>query len=332
MKLWIAATAVVVALLGAWHPATADDNLLRQWAKEAYASSQYSSDLWSAKQATGKPNTMRDGDHPTAWAPRSQDSPTEWLELVYEHGVLVSQVSVRETCNPGFVVKIEAYAYGDTLPFLGKLPKGATGWVKLWEGKDTTKKSPGVFTPEIRPSSFVTNRIRITINNRVRGWNEIDAVELAGRSTTAVIVGTSRQWASDARASSQYGTTDWSAKQATGAPDTMRDGDHASAWAPANKSGTFEWLELTYSRPAVPAEINIRETYNPGFVVGIEAYDGPNNRWVTLWKGEDTTATSPGVFSPPLTGNDFPTTQIRVSINTNVPGWNEIDAVELVAK
>jgi hypothetical protein len=70
-----------------------------------------------------------------------------------------------------------------------------------------------------------------------------------------------RQWASDATASSEWGSQDYSAKQVTGKPDTLNHGDSKTAWAPRSQDGTTEWLELTYERPVKPAAINIRETF-----------------------------------------------------------------------
>lgn len=139
-----------------------------------------------------------------------------------------------------------------------------------------------------------------------------------------------RQWAREARASSEYSAGDWSARQATGAPDTFQNGDIRTAWAPAHKDGTTEWLELTYEQAVVPRAIGIRETFNPGFVTKVEAYNPIAGQWVVLWQGKDPTRESPGVFSPPLSPVTFSTNRIRITIDTNVPGWNEIDAVELV--
>jgi hypothetical protein len=60
---------------------------LRQWATGARASSEYQTDSWSARQATGKPNTSQGGDAVTAWASSSADSDEEWLELTYDQAV-----------------------------------------------------------------------------------------------------------------------------------------------------------------------------------------------------------------------------------------------------
>lgn len=307
---------------------------VRQWAVEAFASSQYTDGSWSARQATGAPNSDRDGDQPTAWAPKDADGTTEWIELIYKQTVVPSAVNVRETFNPGFVKKIEAYSYGNVTVMGGRLPEDAGGkWALLWAGRDETTESPSTFSPPLNKVAFATNRIRITIDTSEPGWEEIDAVELVGgHPQEAPTGGLVSQWAFGATASSQYGTTDWSARQATGAPDTQTDGDISTAWAPANFDGTTEWLELTYARPVVPTSVRVRETFNPGFVTRIDGFSPAIDDWVVLWEGEDPTNESPGTFEPELTGNDFRTDRIRVTINTDVPGWNEIDAVELIGR
>src|SRR5712664_1553255 len=141
-----------------------------------------------------------------------------------------------------------------------------------------------------------------------------------------------RHWATDATASSEYGSQDYSAKQATGKPDTSTHADAKTAWAPRIQDGTTEWLELTYERAVKPAAINIRETFNPGFVTKVEAYNADGAQWHVLWQGKDPTTKESMVFSPPLSKATFTTKRIRLTIDTNVPGWNEIDAVELVAQ
>ncbi len=137
------------------------------------------------------------------------------------------------------------------------------------------------------------------------------------------------QWASAATASSQYQEENYTAGQATGAPNTPLPGDFGTAWASLEADAGEETLELTYEVAVVPSAVNIYETYNPGAVVLVEAYDGED--WVTLWEGSETTDEIARVFSPELEEVDFATNQIRLTLDSeSVIGWNEIDAVELV--
>ena len=140
------------------------------------------------------------------------------------------------------------------------------------------------------------------------------------------------QWACDATASSQYSDPDWGAKQATGKPDTMQGGDIRTAWAPATQDGGAEWLELTYETPVRPMQVRIRETYNPGAVVKVEAKDA-KGEWHTLWEGKDGTKECPGWLEIAVTKPAWTCRVIKVHLDTSaVAGWNEIDAVELVGE
>lgn len=139
-----------------------------------------------------------------------------------------------------------------------------------------------------------------------------------------------QQWAVGATASSQYGDPSWSAMQATGAPDVDSYMDDQRAWASANGDGSVEWLELTYAQAVVPSAVEIIEVYNNGDVVLVEAFDAADDAWVTLWSGND--PSPPDViatFSPPLASVDFATDRLRITLGDIVPGWNEIDAVQL---
>ncbi len=63
----------------------------------------------------------------------------------------------------------------------------------------------------------------------------------------------------------------------------------------------------------------------------VEGYDAATSSWSTLWSGVD--PTKPGVttpFSPSLAATAGPISRIRLTIDTHVPDWNEIDAVGLI--
>jgi hypothetical protein len=97
-------------------------------------------------------------------------------------------------------------------------------------------------------------------------------VEPTATPTQPPAAGALRQWATGATASSEYGSEDWSARQATGAPDTMECGDIQTAWASATAEGV-DWLEASFATAVVPTEINIRETHSPGFIDRVEVRD-----------------------------------------------------------
>ena len=123
----------------------------------------------------------------------------------------------------------------------------------------------------------------------------------------------------------------WGPEQAAGAPDTMQAGDISTAWASANPDGGEEWLKLEYERAVDIAEVRVRETYNPGAISKVTAFlaDG---RELTLWEG-----TEPPSQAPVEMSFQVPSTLVARSVKvyldtTRVPGWNEIDAVAIVAR
>jgi hypothetical protein len=124
----------------------------------------------------------------------------------------------------------------------------------------------------------------------------------------------------------------WSAKQAAGAPDTPLHGDLGTAWAPKGQDMGEVRLDLEYERAVRPESVRIHETLNPGAVSRVMA-KAPDGTWEVLWegvarRGEDPAATW---FQPPLAARGWATTTIRIVLDTDrVPGWNEIDAVELI--
>lgn len=140
-----------------------------------------------------------------------------------------------------------------------------------------------------------------------------------------------RQWAVEATASSQYGSDSWSARRATGEPDVDSYVDDTDAWTTASSDGGIEWLELGYAQAVVPTQVNIVESLGNGSVILVEAYDAAQDGWVRLWSGDDPTPDELATFSPPIESISLATDRLRITIDTaRVPGWNEIDAVELV--
>jgi hypothetical protein len=116
----------------------------------------------------------------------------------------------------------------------------------------------------------------------------------------------------------------WSKEQATGAPDTYPScGDIGTAWAPLSSSSDPESITLSYSPGVVNAKrIDIYETNVGGFVTSV-VITLADNSTQTVFNGPDTTPCA-GILSINLTGN--PTVQ-SVTVNTQAPGWEEIDAV-----
>jgi hypothetical protein len=139
-----------------------------------------------------------------------------------------------------------------------------------------------------------------------------------------------RQWASNASASSEFGSSDWSAQQAVGAPNTTACGDQTTAWASANYNGV-DWLDVGFATPVVPTQINIHESYAPGSIIKVEVRD-TDGTFHTVWEGAPNSVSQcPRVFTANVSNIDFKVTSILISVDQSVlADWDEIDAVELV--
>jgi len=138
------------------------------------------------------------------------------------------------------------------------------------------------------------------------------------------------QWAADATASSEYTPTDWSAKQVTGAPDTLQGGDARTAWAAREADGGTEWLRLTYPFSVRISRLRIHENYVPGGVVAVDVVgtDGTRRR---AWEGADPGGAAPVWFDVDLQGAVGREVVIVLDTKKN-GGWEEIDAVELIGE
>jgi RNA polymerase sigma-70 factor (ECF subfamily) len=139
---------------------------------------------WSARQATGEPDTATAGDLATAWATLQPDAGEEWLELDYAPPMIANMVRIHETFNPGAVTGVvllgERGEIFDTVPM-----------------NDSTRQAPAFLEVPFKQTTRPVKSVRVMLDTaKVHGWNEIDAVELAGPG--------GRAWAVDARASSSY--------------------------------------------------------------------------------------------------------------------------------
>jgi hypothetical protein len=131
------------------------------------------------------------------------------------------------------------------------------------------------------------------------------------------------------RASKQQGAgKSWGAARAIGPPDANPDNDDPNAWASAKPDGGVEWLELGYATALAASSVRIYEVNARGAVAELRAKDA-SGTWHQLWAG------TTGQVAGPLT-IEFPTTTFAISAlrvildTTRSPGWNEIDAVEIV--
>lgn len=143
------------------------------------------------------------------------------------------------------------------------------------------------------------------------------------------------QWASAAKASSEYRSSDYSAHRATGVPDVGTYSDNPRAWAPSTSERGIEWLELAFAQPTRATEVRVRQSYTPGTIVRVEAF-APDRSSLVLWSGRDTNAYPQGRiawFLLRFPKTDMAVAQVRLTLNTAAAkGWKEIDAVQLVGE
>lgn len=148
---------------------TSENGLYYQWASGASATSQYTDTRWNAAQATGAPDTNDCGDIDTAWA-SSSSTGSDVLTLDFAEAVIPSQINIYQTYNPGSIIKVEV-ANGDDKPVV--LPKS--------DDPPGNTPCPGILTLNLDGVDEPVNRVIIHLDQSIGGgWNEIDAVELAG--------------------------------------------------------------------------------------------------------------------------------------------------------
>jgi len=180
---------------------------------------------------------------------------------------------------------------------------------------------------------FPVQKIKLYIDSpAIPGWNEIDAVgvtDMSGEEHWAVTVDASSTYAEQEITPASV-KRDWGPEQATGEPDTLEPGDRVTAWASQSEDGAAEWLVCDYADAAMPAEIVVHETFNPGAVNKLTALDENGNETV-LWEGLDPTPRDQprGVSVFPVEPT-VPIKKLKIYIDSMaVRGWNEIDAVGL---
>ncbi len=129
-------------------------------------------------------------------------------------------------------------------------------------------------------------------------------------------------------------TTSWSSSQIIGPADTPNYGDIPTAWASRTPDIQEEWIIVEFPKTVSATQVDIYETFNPGAVTQIYSVSMLGGESL-IWEGKDPlaaslptrqTAISKIQFDSPVT-----TRRIKIVIDSRAfPGWNEIDAVELI--
>ncbi|MFH2091795.1 MAG: PKD domain-containing protein [Pseudomonadota bacterium] len=158
-------------------------------------------------------------------------------------------------------------------------------------------------------------------------WETDDGRTFSGHKALVPFYNSNLYYPVGATASSQYSTGNYSAMKATGEPDVPNCSDHPNAWTTSSADMGEQWLELTYEKAITASGVTVHETSAPGFVTRIDFYDAQDNA-VTVWTGTDTTVCNQWLFANVSPAVE--TTKVRVYINSDIAGWNEIDTVALI--
>lgn len=159
----------------------------------------------------------------------------------------------------------------------------------------------------------------------------LGAAELAEETILADAAG---QWASSAAAGSQYSSPNYAAAKLTGPPDVAKAGDSANAWCHGSASKAEEWVEVCFAKPVRATEVRVRQNNAPGAIVKVEAFE-PDGTAHTWWTGVDPAKASAQAtlawFAVRVPRTSYRVAKVKLTLNlAAVPGWKEIDAVQLV--
>ncbi len=139
------------------------------------------------------------------------------------------------------------------------------------------------------------------------------------------------QWANNViNFSTQYSTTNWSAKQTLKAPNTFTYGDINTAWTTSTPDASAEYISVGFLTPVYASGATIRETFGYGFVVGIDAIDSAGVTH-TVWSGVDNSVPNQiNDFSVTWPMTSYLVTGLKVRTNNALhSGYEEIDAIQL---
>src|ERR1035437_7117478 len=210
-----------------------------------------------------------------------------------------------------------------------RLPKKAAERPAAASISDASPQSPGAGVapaPSAAPATSVP-----AIGSGSASGAIVTSTEL---TDAKVIAGAAGQCAVSGTAGTKYGKTQYSPAQATGAPNISVPGNSPDAWCPENKDVGTDWLEVTFAKPTHATEVRVRQNDAAGAITKIEAIepDGNSHVW---WEGVDPYK-APAVreivwFAVRVPQTSYLVAKVKITLNlAAVPGWKEIDAVQLV--
>jgi hypothetical protein len=186
----------------------------------------------------------------------------------------------------------------------------------VWQG---SARGPSPTRASIRQRP----RPALTVGQASIVRSPVDVDELTARSV---------RWASEVIGfSSEYSSTANAAAGVRFAPDVYpRHGDIAGAWASSATDGGEEWIEVRFASPVAAVSVLWLETFNAGAVTRVDDVTDPAAPAV-LWEGAPTRVVG-SVVAEVLLPARRTIGAVRLVLDSRaVPGWNEIDAIGLVA-
>lgn len=217
-------------------------------------------------------------------------------------------------------------------------------WIAYWRTASITLKSA---TKQLQ-ETWVVNCEGTEFRKVSEGWQQVgwspdskwliwikngkpERLEFARLPLVDAVAEYARRPTLDPDAIAAAAHANYSAAQAIGKPNTPSAGDMPTAWASATPDGQSEWLLLEYSQPIKAKEVHVVETFNPGALVRVTAFDSQGKE-VEAWKGQDPTSQGSRMSTSKIPIHlNFPISKIKLYIDSPcISGWNEIDAVGLL--
>lgn len=130
--------------------------------------------------------------------------------------------------------------------------------------------------------------------------------------------------------SSEYGEKQYAAKQILGKPNVLPVfRDSPCAWSPYREQSRMdEWIKVAYKKPMRIKQVAIAESYNPGAISRVYAYDPAGREYQIYSNDMPKPLAKRGRMLHIYPKADYEVKAIKVVLNTiGMPGWNHIDAI-----
>lgn len=146
------------------------------------------------------------------------------------------------------------------------------------------------------------------------------------------------QWATAAKASSSFGSAGKEPADSTASntPFQATGAANSETWSNDNQDMGFDWLELTYAKPVAATEVRVVMRQGVGSLAKVELFDEAGAAH-EIWAGTDDSKQDrrgPRTWVVrTVEKTPYKTNKVKVTFaNAVVPGYKEVDAVQLVGE